>query len=388
MIASTALPVMIVANSLHGGGAERFASRLVCGLSTDRISVRLVLLRNEVVYELPESVPIEVLGYRSIRDLPKAVIRLRRLIKRHSPAVILGTGTAVNTVIGLALKAIKHRPAWVARVDTNPFRKDLRLRRMVLKRLYPLADAIVANSRGLKDALAGSHPRERERIRWIYNPVDFEQLDRLAQSPAPWSPSGEGPVLVTVGRAFEGKGWGFLLDVFENLRLSKPAELVFCGDGPLLEKLKTRAGRMRSGARIHFLGHCSNPFPIVSQADLFLLGSEAEGLPNALIEAQGMGICAVSNSCDYGPDEIVAHGKTGLLVDCHDRAQWSRAIDALLSDDALRASMGTHARKMNRSRFDALRRCRQWQELLLLVGARQETTGSRNSNHTNEPGVL
>ncbi len=388
MNAPAALPVMIVANSLHNGGAERFTSRLMCGLSPERISVRLVLLRDEVGYELPEGVPLEVLGYRSARDLPRTVIRLGRLIKRHSPTVILGTGTAVNTVIGLALKTKRHRPAWVARVDTNPFRKDLRLRRMVLRRLYPLADAIVSNSRGLKDALVRSHPKERGRIHCIYNPVDFDQLDTMAQAPAPWSPSGQGPVLVTVGRAVAGKGWDFLLEVFGNLGASRPAELVFCGDGPLLEKLRTIANRMRSSARIHFLGQCDNPFPIVSQADLFLLGSEAEGLPNALIEAQGLGICAVSSRCDYGPDEIVVHGKTGLLVDCHDRSQWSRAIASLLSDHGLRTSMGAKARKVSRSRFDAVRRCRQWQELLLSFGARQGATGRHNSNHKYKPEVL
>jgi N-acetylgalactosamine-N,N'-diacetylbacillosaminyl-diphospho-undecaprenol 4-alpha-N-acetylgalactosaminyltransferase len=372
MDSSAALPVMIMANSLHHGGAERFTSRLISGLDPEMVSVRLVLLRDEISYPLPEAVPVEILGYQSFKDLPKAIYRLRRLFNRCSPAVVLGTGSAVNTVIGFTLKTLSCRPAWVARMDTNPFRRDLMLRRIVLRRWLPLADALVANSKGLKDALVRWYPKARHKIHCIYNPVDFNRLDGQAGEPADWSPAGDGPLLVTVGRASHVKGWEFLLEVFAQLVTSKPAELLFCGDGPLLGELKEKARQMKLQSRVHFPGHRDNPFSIFPQADLFLLASEAEGLPNALIEAQGLGLCAVSSRCDYGPDEIVIHGRTGLLVDGHDASQWLAAINKVLSDDGLRKRMGTKARQMVRPRFDAQRRCRQWQELLLRVANQAE----------------
>ncbi len=371
MTTSAAIPVIIMSNSLHHGGAERFTSRLICGLERERVSVRLVLLRDEISYGLPEDVPVDVLGYRSLRDLSRTVFSLRRLLKEHSTAAIVGTGTAVNTVIGLTLRTLKQRPAWIARVDTNPFRRDLKLRHMALGRLYPLADAIVANSKGLKDALARFYPKARNKIICIYNPVDFEHLEREAQAPAQWSPSREEPLLVTVGRAHPGKGWRFLIEILKRLLPNTPCELVLCGDGPLLAQIKEKVVQMKMEGRIHLLGHCDNPFAILSRADLFLLGSEAEGLPNALIEAQGLGLCAVSNRCDYGPDEIIVHGQTGMLVDCHNSSQWVSAIRKLLSDDALRRRMGAKAKKMIQVRFDAQRRCRQWQDLLLGVSEKK-----------------
>jgi len=367
MTSSMAVPVIIVGNSLDHGGAERFTSRLICGLPQDRISIRMVLLRDEIRYDLPQNVPVDILGYHSAKDLPKAVIGLRKLFQRLSPAVILGTGTAVNTVIGLALKTMKQRPAWIARVDTNPFRKGLHLRRLVLGRLFPLADAIVANSRGLRDALVRAYPSMRQKISFIYNPVDFEHLDRNAQAPAHWFASRRDPLLVTVGRAHPGKGWRFLIDVFGQLVSSVPCELVMCGDGPLLGALKGRVDQMKAGQRIHLIGHCDNPFAIVAQADLFLFGSVAEGLPNALIEAQGAGLCAVSNRCDYGPDEIVVHNQTGMLVECHNHWQWLAAIKKLLSDDGMRDRMGAKAKKVVRTRFDVRLRCRQWLDLMLRI---------------------
>lgn len=381
MSSSVAVPVMVMGNSLHHGGAERFASRLICGLQRDRMSLRLVLLRDEISYDLPADVPLDVLGYRSVKDLPKAVMGLRRLLQHHQPAVILGTGTAVNTVIGLALKALHHRPAWIARIDTNPFRKDLKLRTMMMGRLIPSADAIVANSKGLKDALARAYPKVRHKLTCIYNPVDFDQLDSDAQLPAQWSPSSKAPLLVTVGRAHSTKGWAFLMEIFGQLQSFIPCELVMCGDGPLLEKLRVRAGQMNSGERIHLVGHCDNPFAIFPRADLFLLASEAEGLPNALIEAQGLGLCAVSNRCDFGPDEIVVHGQTGLLVDGGNHSQWLAATKKILGDDGLRKQMGAKAKKMIRTRFDARRRCRQWQDMLLRVAQQKKKSFRRHTDN-------
>ena len=388
MTTNAAIPVMIMGNSLHHGGAERFTSRLICGLQREKVRPRLVVLREEVSYDLPEDVPLDVLGYQSGKDLPKAVMGLRRLMKRHRPAVILGTGSAVNTVIGLALKTMTHRPAWIARIDITLFRRDLRLRRMVLGRLLPSADAIVANSKGLRDELARTYPKNRHKITCIYNPVGFEQLDRHAREPARWSSCQKIPLLATVGRAHSSKGWEFLIEVFGYLHASIPCELVMCGDGPLLEKLRAKAQKMTSGRRIHLLGRCDNPFAILSQADLFLLASEAEGLPNALIEAQGLGVCAVSNRCDHGPDEIIVHGRTGMLVDGHDASQWLAAIRKLLSDNALRRRMGAKARKIARMRFDARRRCRQWQDLLLSVSEQKRRSGKRDSTTTRKAGGL
>ena len=78
MNTSAAIPVMIMGTSLHHGGAERFTSRLICGLQRNRISIHLILLRAEICYEVPEDVPIDTLGYSSVKDLPKAVFGLRR----------------------------------------------------------------------------------------------------------------------------------------------------------------------------------------------------------------------------------------------------------------------------------------------------------------------
>ena len=171
------LRVMVLSNSLNTGGAERFASGLLQGLRDARIQPHLVLLRSDIGYPLAEATLVDVLDYHAPRDLPRAVWRLRRLIQRVQPDVLLGVSTSVNVVAGLALSTMKKRPAWIARVDITLQRSDLWLRRILLNQLHRLADRVVANSREMRRALATASPRLKSKIVALYNPIAFDQFE-------------------------------------------------------------------------------------------------------------------------------------------------------------------------------------------------------------------
>ena len=355
--------VMVLSNSLNIGGAQRFAGRLICGLDRSRLQPQLVLLQDDIHYRLPDGVPVRVLGYRKPKDLPAAVWRLRRLIRRTAPDVVLGVGTSVNVVAGCALLTLGRRPAWIARVDIH--RRDMRFRKALLGLLYPMADAIVANSTGLRQALMEDYARQRRKIGCLPNPVDFKEVDRLAREASCWKIKRSVPLLVTLGRAYPAKRWDILLDAFSRMVATTPAELAVCGDGPLLNQHKQRARQLNLQDRVHFLGHCDNPFPLLAQADLFVFSSEAEGLPNALIEAQGMGLCAVATRCEYGPEEIIGDGVTGKLVPVNDAAALADAMRTLIEDRSLRDQMGRAAAQQARRRFDFASRCKEWEAFIV-----------------------
>ncbi len=361
--------VLILSNSLNIGGAQRFAGYLLKGLDHRRILPRLVLLQNDIGYDLPKDVPVQVLDYGGAGDLPKAICRLHRLIRQTSPHVVLGVGTAVNVVIGLTLLFLSQRPAWIARVDTNPGRKDIRFRTHLLRWLYPLAKVIVANSAGLQRAIKVHYPKQAHKVARIFNPVDFEAIDSLVQEPAHWTRRDGTLLLVTVGRAFGVKHWDLLLEAVARVLETTQVQLICCGGGPLLSRLKDKARRLNIQHQVHFPGHCPNPFPILAQADLFVLSSEAEGLPYALIEALGLGLGAISTRCDFGPDEIIEDGRTGLLVDVGAVDQMARAILMLAGDESLRTRMGIKARNQVRERFDFRNRCREWEDLIVRVSS-------------------
>jgi glycosyltransferase involved in cell wall biosynthesis len=98
------------------------------------------------------------------------------------------------------------------------------------------------------------------------------------------------------------------------------------------------------GDQVHFLGHREDVPEILNLVDLVVLPSAYEGLPNVLLEAMAAGkpvvACKVS-----GVDEVVVHGRTGLLVPVKNPLELARAIRDLLDDPVKRTSMGQAGRE-------------------------------------------
>ena len=66
---------------------------------------------------------------------------------------------------------------------------------------------------------------------------------------------------------------------------------------------------------VDFLGFRSNVLPYIRQADAFVLSSRCEGFGNVIVEALGCGTPVIATNCDYGPAEILNHGRYGVLVE-------------------------------------------------------------------------
>jgi glycosyltransferase involved in cell wall biosynthesis len=141
--------------------------------------------------------------------------------------------------------------------------------------------------------------------------------------------------------------------------------LWICGDGPLREKTSRDIAARGLGDSVKLLGFQQNPYALMRQATVFVMTSDHEGLPNALIEAQGLGIPAVSTRCPYGPDEIIEDGKTGILVNVGDSRAIAEAIEGLLTNPQRRKEMAEAARNRARSLFDKSTLIKAWEDVLM-----------------------
>jgi len=140
--------------------------------------------------------------------------------------------------------------------------------------------------------------------------------------------------------------------------------LWMCGTGPWEERIVRRAAALDLEDAVRMLGFQDNPFALMRAADLFLSTSDFEGLPNALIEAQGLGLPAVATRCPYGTAEVVEEGVTGRLVPPGDAVALAEAAGALLADPEARQAMGGVAAVRARERFGLDRLLPRWQDLL------------------------
>ncbi|MDX2053422.1 MAG: glycosyltransferase [Polyangiaceae bacterium] len=356
--------VLVVSPSMARGGAQRFAATLVAHLDRSRFSPELALMRNDIAFPLPEDVPVHGLGYDGPATGPAIIHRLAGLISKLRPQLLLSTLTSANIITGCALRLTRMRPRWVARIGTSPRYHDGVARKLFSHAFVRDADQFAPNSLRMQRELEYVYPFARGRTTMIPNPADFEFIDTLAN--VPWEPTAtERPIILAVGRLQLDKRPDLLLKVFEWVRRKVDAELWIAGDGNLLTTTRTQLADLGLEPHVKLLGFQKNPFALMRKATIMLTTSDHEGSPNAVIEAQGLGLPVVATHA--GGEEVIDDGVTGLLAPAGDVAALAAATVTLLQDAALRARMSAAASERIRQRFDTRQIIPRWEALFETV---------------------
>jgi glycosyltransferase involved in cell wall biosynthesis len=137
---------------------------------------------------------------------------------------------------------------------------------------------------------------------------------------------------MAMGRLQREKAYDVLLRAFSSVLKALPqAKLTILGEGPLEAQLKKQAVELGIECAVAFPGFQKNPWPYMKHADLFVLGSRFEGLPNALLEALALGTSVVATDCPGGVREIQKSAREIVLVPPEEDASLAAAIVATLS---------------------------------------------------------
>jgi len=353
-------------HGFSGGGAQRRTVTLANELAARGHLVDLVVVDPEGVLrpQVAEAVRVIALGSRHRRTPPSARSRRRevflsiptlaRYLRRARPAVLLSAASHVNLAAVCAWRLARADTALALRASNHLSRLRSLMRsphpgRLLLaRRLYPLADAIIAVSRGVADDVAAVTGVPRERITTIYNPVVTPALERQAAMPLdhPWFQPGAPPVLLAAGRFVPQKDFPTLVRAFARVRAVRPARLVILGEA----KKPARRARLEALARelgvagdVCLAGFVANPYAYMARAAVFVLSSRWEGLPGVLIEALACGCPVVSTDCPSGPAEILENGRYGPLVRVGDAAALAAATLSVLAAPLARATLRTRA---------------------------------------------
>ena len=123
------------------------------------------------------------------------------------------------------------------------------------------------------------------------------------------------------------------------------------GSGPLEEELRGLVRQLKLDEHVSFLGQQEDVRPFLAAADLFVLPSDKEGLPLALLEAMACGIPPVVTEVG-GTGEVVVHGQNGLLVKAGSTDELERAIAYVLVHHEERRRMGEAAQLHAKRFFD------------------------------------
>ncbi len=178
----------------------------------------------------------------------------------------------------------------------------------------------------------------------LYNTIESEQIQRLANEDAGEIVNDETAKLVAVGTLKEVKGYGRLLKIIKDLiNEGLKIHLYILGIGPLEKQIKDYICNNNLQEFVSLLGYHTNPYRIVSKCDLYICSSYSEGFSTAATEALIVGtpICTVDVS---GMKEMLGDNEFGLIVDNNDEAL-ENGIRRMVVDAKLREHYSNKAKE-------------------------------------------
>ena len=330
----------LVTTNLRGGGAEKAMLNLADLLQRRGHGVELILLDDAAEHAVPAGIVPRIVaqpGHRSGKGwLGKRIAawRLRRLWQRlddeHRFDLTVSTLPYCDEVVRLArLPRVRYRiantlSAEIAMLARRKSGKSGRRRRRYCA-MYE-GQGLIAVSAGVAADLRGGLGLRGADIDVVRNPFDIGAIRALAAQPEPELPLE--PYIVHVGRYVPQKRHDLLLDAFRASQL--PHHLVLLAE-PSAELARLIGERSLAG-RVTVAGFRRNPYPWIARADLLVLCSDHEGMPNVLVEALICGTRVVSTDCPSGPAEVLEGGLARYLVPCGDVAALAGAMRNALAD--------------------------------------------------------
>jgi glycosyltransferase involved in cell wall biosynthesis len=301
------------------GGAERVIATLLRHLDHSRFECHLALVGGGSAFldNVPVSVSVHRLGASRMRYGLPGIVKLARRLR---PQTILSTVVYLNVVLMLARPFLSGRPRILLREAVLPsayLAQALRPRRVwrwLYRSLYSKADSIICLYDAMADDMVEHLGIPRDKLVRIYNPVDVAMVRRMAEG-ADTPYRAPGPHVIAMGRLQHQKAYDVLLQAFSTVLKTLPdARLAILGEGPLERQLKEQAASLGVGHAVAFLGFQENPWSYVQHADLFVLSSRYEGLPNSLLEVLALGVPVVATDCPGGVREIRKSAQQITLV--------------------------------------------------------------------------
>lgn len=304
---------------------------------------------------------VSLLGMLPKLVLDRRVDAFRSAFIEFGAPVVVSLLTRTNIYVLAATRGLPLRVVISERNDP-----DLQLIDPLLDGLrsisYRRAHAVTANSATVLAKMERFVPAKK--LRLLPNPV--------VPPPIPARAEARGQHFVTLGRLVKQKGTDVLLHAFARIADELPDwSLEIIGDGPLRAELAALAERLGLGRRVTFRGYVDDPVDELMRAQVFVLPSRFEGMPNALLEAMACGLAPVVTDASPGPLECVRHEETGLVVPAENPEALAAAMQRLAVDDDLRERLAIQAAECVRAHvWPAVES--QWLEVLGMAEAAEQ----------------
>lgn len=339
--------ILFITPWLLGGGIERVIGNTVpwlvgrgyrCEVASWIVARELSGRPNPVLRALDDAgVPVRPLkSYGRLRLLQRAahaaVIALR---SRHR--LLVGYELEGNLVALLAKRLLGGRVRVMVQIH-NASRihaevgTSVALLRLA-RRLYRDADSIVAVSDSIRFDSVRFFGIDASRVVRFYNPLPISSIRRRALEDVSPAVGAVPPFIMGCGRLVKMKGFPDLLGAFANIRRDHSLKLLILGEGPERAYLTECAREHGMEKEVLMPGFVENPWSYFRRANAFVLPSLfGESFSMVLVEAMACEVPVIASRCEWGPEEVLDHGRYGLLYDPGDVDGLTRQLRTVLDE--------------------------------------------------------
>ncbi len=342
------LRVCHVITGFDTGGAERMLLQTAARLDPSRFHSLIVSLRDRG----PLSAEADRSGVETIhlgmgrRPGPATLWQLARTFRRKNVAVVhaylydasiasrlAGRWARVPVVLTSTRASLEYLPRaawWLDRLTAR------------------WCQRIIAVSRGTAEFIVHNERIPESKVVVLPNGVDLRHYrpGDHAAARARWAIPDDGFVVASIGRLHPQKGHRFLLEALARIRHDIPGLVcIMAGDGQLRDELIHYASLLGLADCCRFLGAVADSRSVYDAADVTVLASLYEGMPNVVLEAMAMA-CPVLATKVQGTVDLVRPGETGLLVPPGDAVALAEGLRELAADSRRRRAMGARSRRL------------------------------------------
>ena len=214
----------------------------------------------------------------------------------------------------------------VVRSNSSPtgWTKNL-IKNFIFKILFKVPKSIIVNSYQFKKEI-DSKFNIKSKI--IYNPLNKNEIQKKGRKKINinFFKSNNNLKIISIGRFTDQKDQVTLIRAFKKVNAVINAKLLLVGYGPNKNLIENYVKKFKLSKKIKLIGYQDNPYKFIDKANVLVLTSLYEGLPNVLLEALTLKKFIISSDCPTGPKEILENGKNGFLFKIKDYDQLANKI--------------------------------------------------------------
>lgn len=356
--------ILFVIPTLGTGGAERVASILANYFSKCNEVEFFVMEKSDVErYPISEKVIIKEAGISVKRgNKIRAIInftlnfmnqrgKLQKEIRKFKPNIIISflpkADMLTSSVIG--------KNKWIASERNDPMSRS-NIERKILNTIYKKTDMLVCQTKKVAEFY---HEKGVKKTCVIRNPLILDKNITV-------NTNKKQEYVISVGRLDKQKNYPMLIKAFAGAKKNKKIteKLYIIGAGPQKEELQDLINELDLQDDIMLLGRKNNVQDYLNEAKAFIMSSDYEGLPNAMLEAMDAGLPIISTDFFTGAAREFVDRENGYIVPVGNCEKLEKAIEKLLlKTESELEKMGQISRQRVKS-LDVAEISKEWNRMI------------------------